>query len=34
VGGHRLSLGSYQVQATPKLGALTAKTVKAGFKIN
>jgi hypothetical protein len=33
VGGHRLSLGSYQVQATAKLGALTGKTVKAGFKI-
>jgi len=34
VHGHRLSLGSYQIQATPKLGALTGKTVKARFKIN
>lgn len=33
VRGHRLSPGSYEVQATPKLGALTGKTVPAKFTI-
>jgi hypothetical protein len=33
VRGHRLSRGSYEVEATPKLGALTGKTVSAKFKI-
>ncbi len=33
VRGHRLSRGSYEVKATPKLGALTGKTVSAKFKI-
>lgn len=34
VGGHRLSLGNYEVKATPKLGALTGKTVSAKFKVD
>lgn len=31
--GHRLSSGSYEVEATPKLDAMTGKTVTARFKI-
>jgi hypothetical protein len=34
VRGHRLSPGSYEVEAAPKLGALTGKTVSAKFEID
>ena len=34
VSGHRLSRGSYELKATPKLGTLTGKTVSAKFKID
>jgi hypothetical protein len=33
VGGHQLSAGSYELDATPKLGILTGKTVPAKFEI-
>ena len=33
VGGHQLSTGSYELEATPKLGILTGKTVSAKFDI-
>ena len=34
VSGHRLSRGSYELTATPKLNTLTGKTVSAKFKID
>jgi hypothetical protein len=33
VSGHQLSTGSYELDATPKLGILTGKTVSAKFEI-
>ena len=33
VGGHALAAGSYLLEATPKLGSLTGKTISATFRV-
>jgi len=33
LGGHALAAGTYLLEAAPKLGSLTGKTISAGFRV-